>query len=426
METCDQNIKDRIASSLQKTLPALWALEIKNYNIRDNYQDLLQTLDLGTTDPEGVSRFLDEIRSEVERILREDKPPREPEIHDMFSDGLCPVPNNPATKTLIRALFLGNQDMSLWPTGWNLRGGKPIFETRDASGGTIKISLTNPDGEVPTVRPFEQQIETVKSFTSFTADVLMAVLCQICHNFCENKTDTPHCQTTLISSSLLLRYKNIQSRGEKTWTIRENIAREMEKLRLLRISMKNVANPLNKKQKSPDIDCEALNIRVRQRRFNIRTFRYIPTAWEVTPGKWIQPWMATDSVQFIGNLHKSLLQLDHRDQRGADTMAKKLGYAFFTVPGGTYYLKNGVDMRISKYLETIGEYTDQESREKYTMGRKLNTFEKALEKLVALGVCELEPDTSPLEREKTRGSVCKTMDKPIKLTPNNALKIDTD
>jgi hypothetical protein len=136
--------------------------------------------------------------------------------------------------------------------------------------------------------------------------------------------------------------------------------------------------------------------------------------------------MATDSVQFIGNLHKSLLQLEHREQRGVDTMAKKLGYALFTVPGGTYYLKNGVDMRISKYLETIGEYMDRESRSKDIMGRRLSTFEKALDKLAALGICELEPQESPLERGKTKGSVCKTMDKKIKLTPNNALKIDTD
>jgi hypothetical protein len=133
--------------------------------------------------------------------------------------------------------------------------------------------------------------------------------------------------------------------------------------------------------------------------------------------------LSTKTVQFIGNLNQDLYQLDHRKQRGVDRMAKKIGYAFFTLPGGTYYLKNGIHRSVSQYLKSIGDYTEIDDRDKNTMGRKLQTFNKALDRLAELKLCESEDKSFLEQRKNGRNSAKHIMSRKIMLTPGEVLKM---
>jgi hypothetical protein len=418
-----QITQNDLAETINNTLNGLWEMQTKNYDIVENYLELLQTLDLDNTDLPGAMAFFAGIGEKCQQILTEEKPAKDPVIPDMFTDNLCPIPNNPGTKALIKALFYGGEDMQYGADGWRLVGNRPVFESKESSGGLIKVSLAIPPGGNSDENQPEKQQEMVRGISAFTVDVLIGVLGQICHNFCENKTDEPHRQDTVVSASQLLKYKNIKVRGQTGWKIKEAIDKELQVLAALRISMKKIQDPMHKTRQLNDVDCEVFTIRKEQRRFNVRTCAYTPTAWKITPGRWLSQWLSTKTVQFIGNLNQDLYQLDHRKQRGVDRMAKKIGYAFFTLPGGTYYLKNGIHRSVSQYLKSIGDYTEIDDRDKDTMGRKLRTFNKALDRLAELKLCESE-DKSWLEKPRSgRGSVKNIMSRKIMLNPGEVLKI---
>jgi hypothetical protein len=86
--------------------------------------------------------------------------------------------------------------------------------------------------------------------------------------------------------------------------------------------------------------------------------------------------------QYIGKLSRDVFIYDHRERRGAETLAKKLMYSLFVLPGGTYYVKKGTKKSLLDYLVLIGEYRKGEGLHRKKVPRSLYRLTKAIDLLV--------------------------------------------
>lgn len=419
------NTGDLARALYQALVSGLWEMETRNYNVRGNYPEFLKEgEDLKSLSYDEVMALLSEIERRSRDILENEKPPKEPEVNSIFEDATAHVPNNPFISAVFKAIFHGGKQAGQTAGGWFERGGKVRFEDTKSTGGTVTITLDIPADGVEDEESVEQQWRFVQGLSAFTADVLMGVLCQIGNHFYEKNTDKPHMQTTVITSKQILKDKPITRRGDDDWKIRERVGKEIDRICCLNARVKGFKKPRSKKDNIPEFSCRVIKVEPCQERFSRLDYRYVTTAWEVKPDKWSEHWMSTESAKFIGVLHPGLYGLDYRDQRGAELMAKKIGYLFLTVPRGTYPLQHGLNKSVKNLMESIGDYTHPKARGKDQMGRKVKNLVAGIEVLAGSNL--IETPTQPInliEENIYRDRAKKTLAKSITIQPGPDLKV---
>jgi len=185
-----------------------------------------------------------------------------------------------------------------------------------------------------------------------------------------------------LTAKQIARYKGFKSYGKNRWAFLENINQEMSKLDKIRISVQGA----NTKKGPKSYDGHFAKIKPLSRSFNPFTKHYLPTSWRVQPGSWAIYNMSRAQFNFLGKLHQAILACDHREQRGAESYAKKLMYSLFVVPGGTYYLVNGVRKSLGDYLTLIGERRAAEDPGRNILHRSLKRLGSAIDFLVDQGM----------------------------------------
>jgi len=140
---------------------AYWDLQKNNYDIETNHEELL---DCDLTEPDLIET-LDGIIARAQQI-RKDKPPREPEVDDIFRGGSAPVPNNSAINVVTRSIMSGGNDFESKPGGWERRKSNLIYEESFEKAGKITISI----------KECENPEDFVRSLNVFTLDVLIGII----------------------------------------------------------------------------------------------------------------------------------------------------------------------------------------------------------------------------------------------------------
>ncbi len=352
-----------LRDQLFETLTGYWDLQVNNYDIELNYPELL---DIQFDDP-GLTEKLKAAAKRCRDILSTEKPKTDPDTEAIFREGIAPVPNNSVLNIVTRAILCGGPDFKDKPGGWYQRRGKFIFEKKQANAGDIEIMVED-EG-------------MVQGFTLFTLDVLMVLLGHVSKTYCESKTGQPLSLKSIISSREILKYKRVTSYGRKRWSIFENIHAEVERLRKIEIKVRNARG----KDQEQSYSGKLVLIKDIKRDFNPSTKHYVTTSWEIRPGSWANYLMSEEGFAYIGKLNQDVLALDHREQRGAQSFAKKIMYSFFVLPGGTYYIKNGAKKSFRQLLEMIGEYRQSEGVDRKAPMRNLKRLGKALDLLVSRG-----------------------------------------
>lgn len=340
-----------------------WELQTHNYDIERQYPELL-VFDFSGPDLTGK---LETLTAKCKEIQVKEKPLPEPDANLIFRDDIAPVPNNSVISVAARAIMSGGKDFPRKADGWQIRGDRLEYKDTFEKAGTIIITIDNPE-----------PVEVVQRFNILTLDVFMAVLGQVSCTYCANRTSTPLSQVSTVTARHILRYKGVPSYGAKRWALIEKINREMMLLGQLKVEVQGAATCNGKENyKGSLVITESV-----KRDFNPVTKQYVVTSWRVRPGKWAVYDMSQDGYQFIGKLDHRVFQYDHREQRGAQTFAKKLMYALFAVPGGMYYLKNGAKKSFADYLKLIGEYHETDDVNRNTRRRNLKRLGEALDFLV--------------------------------------------
>ncbi|WP_045214528.1 hypothetical protein, partial [Desulfonatronovibrio magnus] len=348
-----------LQDQLFETLISYWDLQQGNYDIERNYPELLD-IDLG--DPELTQK----LRAAAQRsreIISTEKPKADPETEAIFREGIAPVPNNRVLSVITRAILCGGEDFGDKPEAWVERSGGFVFQDTQPSAG--EITVTAPSEEV------------IQGFSLFTLDVLMVLLGHLSSTYCQNKTDQPMALKSIVTTREILGYKEVKSYGERRWNLIEKISAEVERLGNIKVKVSNAKGkdgPLNYNGK-------LIILKLVKRDFNPFTKHYTPTCWEIQAGSWAMHYMSKDNFEFIGKLSQEVLALDHREQRGTESFAKKIMYSLFVLPGGTHYIKNGAKKSFKQLLQLIGEYRETPGLDRKVTPRNLQRLGKALDYL---------------------------------------------
>lgn len=348
-----------LRDQIYETLMAYWELQKNNYDIELNYPELL---DIKFDDPE-LTRKLRTATQRSREIISTEKPKADPETEAIFREGIAPVPNNQVLSVITRAILGGAEDFRDKPGGWVERSNVWVFQDTQPNSGEITVSA-----------PSE---EVIQGFSIFTLDVLIVLLGHLSSTYCQNKTDQPMALKSMITAREILGYKGVKSYGERRWNLIEKISAEVERLGSLKVKVSNAKG----KDRPMDYNGKLILLKQVKRDFNPFTKHYVPTAWQIRAGNWATHYMSKDNFEFIGKLSQEVLALDHREQRGTESFAKKIMYSLFVLPGGTYYINNGAKKSFKQLLQLIGEYKEVNSRDRRRLTRSLKSLGRGLDYL---------------------------------------------
>jgi DNA-binding XRE family transcriptional regulator len=109
-------------------------------------------------------------------------------------------------------------------------------------------------------------------------------------------------------------------------------------------------------------------------------------SWAVRAGQWAHWWLNAQGRVWVGRMARILLEFDHREQRGAAVMAKKIGQRLVLL-GDILPVGTPITRRIDHILEDIGELPTPDQRPRNWLGRTRNRVEAGLDLLQEAGVC---------------------------------------
>lgn len=322
---------------------AMWDLQEGNYDIGWNHKELL---DFDFAGP-GLDEKLDQVAARCKQIRLREKPPSGPAVTSIFRDRTAPVPNNSIINAVARAIMAGGADYSNKSPAWQTRAGEFSYEVKHENAGTITVTIAACDDPAGFVR----------SLSLFTLDVLIGIVAHLCGAYCAGRPENTLSLKTSVTAMQLLRDRQVKSYGEKRWAMVTKINEEMEKLAKFRISVEDSKT----RDGVHSYQSQLAIITPLKRDYNGHSKVYVPSCWQVQPGNWAVYNMSRKENAFLGKMNQAVLAYDHREQRASQAFAKKLMYALFVIPGGTYYVKNGARKTLREYLELIGEYRAEDS-----------------------------------------------------------------
>jgi DNA-binding XRE family transcriptional regulator len=292
------------------------------------------------------------------------------------------------------ALWKGGAKARHLQGGWQAtETGRPIYQHRGRKGGRI---LVYPHGAPSATAPLptpEALWELIAQLNPFTADVALAVLAQLCEPSVGRKPQAPFLEPVRITADAILQYKGIRRWGGERRLLHERVFEEMERLRSLHFDVDKYPerHPTTGKWDPQGISWQGDRLfdivkvdLYQQSLFGDR--EHIAVSWSVRAGQWAHWWLNAQGRVWVGRMARILLEFDHREQRGAAVMAKKIGQRLVLL-GDILPVGTPITRRIDHILEDIGELPTPDQRPRNWLGRTRNRVEAGLDLLQEAGVC---------------------------------------
>lgn len=353
-------------------------------------------------------------------------------IPNAFSDGCGQIPNNPLVAAAFAAVFKGGSKARSLINGWEAdENGRLRYRHIGRRGGEISVYFddSNPEGST-SHSPLAKQISCIESLNPLTADVLFAILAQLCEKSSGNRTFYPLSTPVLISTNAILKYKNIQRWGWERSDLRRRIKQELELIRQLRFDIiqfpswdpgikswnhKGVSAIGDKIVDLVDFDEITMVLDNRE--------KLVDAMWSARVGHWSRWWLNTQAKVWLGEIPIDLLELDHRANRGAANLAKKIGLGT-TVLLEALKSRSYIERRVDHLLEAIGELPIKEARDSHWAGRTRDRFDEALIRLQEAGIfakVEWPKGDGPGDLDRNKGWVNRWLESKIKIHRRNAV-----
>jgi DNA-binding transcriptional regulator YiaG len=129
-------------------------------------------------------------------------------------------------------------------------------------------------------------------------------------------------------------------------------------------------------------------------------------SWSVRAGHWAYGWFNASGRVFVGRMARALLELDHRENRGAAILAKKIGQLVLLQAGSDRQSRLAVI--VSTLLTDIGELPVEKARTKDWAGRTRDRLDDALLSLLEAGIfvhIDWPDGYGPSDEDRQRGWV---------------------
>ncbi|NWJ98054.1 MAG: helix-turn-helix domain-containing protein [Chloroflexi bacterium] len=320
------------------------------------------------------------------------------QVPNAFLNGYGEMPNNPLIAAGIEAIFKGGKNARILQNGWSdSENDRPIYQHRGSKGGRIIVYPNPTNHHTDPLLTNESLWEFVESLNVFTSDVVLAVLAQLCEPSTGDKPKHPMLESVRITSDAILSYKGIQRWGTDRQELRKRVHDEMEKLRSLYFDVEKfpASDPTTKRWESKGVSWEG------DRFFDIVKVEvyqnYIPKdgkkgeieqielSWLVRAGQWAYWWLNAQGRVWMGRIAHAIIELDHREVRSSEVLAKKLGQRLMLL---LYAIRttSTLELKIGNLLEDVGELVTLENRDKNWAPRTRDRFDEAILKLKEIGV----------------------------------------
>ena len=294
-------------------------------------------------------------------------------------DGLLALPNNPLIVTAVQAICAGGIDAELNEAGWRRdRAGAPTFEFWSGSGGRIKVSVA---------REAEEAWADIASFSTLTLDCAVAVLACLASDPFRAASAAPRCEPVWLGAPALLAVKGYKRFGAERAAFADAIDAELE--RLMRLRFEIIAypgfDPAARKWSKAGISRAGLSLFEEAAEATLRDRHDCHRGRPLRFGAWAQHWLNAGGAMWVSPLSEAVLQLDHRNNRGADALAKKVA-VLLSLNWGAARKNSELRIDIRTLLRRVGELRRPGATPLAHAGRIADRLEEALLRLSETGI----------------------------------------
>lgn len=309
-----------------------------------------------------------------------------PEPPDAFADGSARVPNNPITRVTFGALYAGGPKARHLIGGWKEDdGGRPIYEHLGSKGGVIHAYPDPRTGELDTEALWGQ----VAKYDPFTADVALALFAQMTEGQ-GDATKHPMLTPVTVTADRIADYKGFKRYGFERTIFREKVADSMRLLADMKFHVHRW--PGSDPDKGGKWNSEGVTWETRlfdvERVYSGQQTLFKEASrpvigWSVRAGHWAYHFLNAAGRVWISKISRVLIELDHRENRPAFLLAKKVGELISFLPSFADPKKRkSIRYTIQVLLQDIGELPDEEHRPHHWAGQTLEAFNSAVQTLI--------------------------------------------
>lgn len=294
-------------------------------------------------------------------------------------DGILAVPNNPLIVAAVQAICSGGAEAALKEAGWRRdKRGAPAFEFWNGSGGRIKVYAD--------AAPQEAWAD-VAAFSALTLDCAIGVLTCLASDPFRAATAAPRCEPVWLGAPALLLTKNYKRFGAERIAFAEAVDLEVERLMRLRFDVISYPafDPATRRWNGTGVSRAGLTLFELAPGAAARDVHDCRGGKPLRFGGWAQHWLNAGGTMWVSPLPHAIMHLDHRNNRGADALAKKIGM-LLALNWGAARSKGELRVDVRTLLRRVGELRRPGSGPIAHAGRLADRLEEALLRLSEMDV----------------------------------------
>lgn len=314
-------------------------------------------------------------------------------------DGFLLMPNNPLVVTALQAICAGGPRAMTIDGGWRRnKAGEPRYEFWNGAGARIVVRVAARDADAAW--------RDVLGFSSLTLDVATVLLCALASEPFRQSTCAPRRESVTLGASVVLNAKGYRRYGAERDAFAGAIAEEFERIERLRFDIIDYPafDPQARKWNSAGV-----------RRSDVAL---VESVWdgEASPandvddcvhsrplrfGAWADYWLNSGGVVWLTLLPDAIVKLDHRENRSADALAKRIA-TLLTLTLGAARKAENVRLSTRQLLRRVGVLS-REARPAHS-GRVADRLEEALLRLSERGLlrADLNAEASLMLRAESK------------------------
>lgn len=294
--------------------------------------------------------------------------------------GLVWLPNNPLVVATVQAIFAGGANTDTSEGGWRrARDGAPYFEFWSGSGGRIRVTLD--------CRSHEHAWNEVAAFSTLTLDVATSVLAALASDAFRAAACAPRRESIWIGAPAVLHAKGYGRFGEERRQFADNVDAEIMRLLRLRFEIVNYPayDPSSRSWNRAGISRRGVALFERAGESAPPDMYDCGRSLPLRFGAWSENWLNAAGPMWTSPFPQSILRLDHRDNRGADALAKRIA-TLLLLNWGAARSANEMRMELRVLLRRLGELRRPSADPLQQVGRLADRVEEALMRLGERGI----------------------------------------
>ncbi len=294
---------------------------------------------------------------------------------DVLAMGQGSVPVNPLTDLVLSGLTSLGRNHAEISGSWQRKPDGGLYQRRlGKTGGWLDITL-------PSSFTQETRWSSFAPLGALSLDVFLLILAQLSDLLALPHTSAPLRHSVIVSANQIIRYKGVKRWGKERRALRQRIDQIMGLLQSVHVSAAHFPG-WNPKERGWSDTCATFD--------DAGLFEIMPgeqatacageapdSQWRIRYGPWADHWINAQGHAPVTALPARIIELDHRPNRGAHVVAKKISAMLFL---RHCQAGNGevLTYRVDQLLELIGELPTPTARKHYWAGRLCDRLSEAM------------------------------------------------